>query len=125
MPIARKSLMQILAEGGGRVDWAKVDATTDEEIARQAAEDPDTAAPWTEEEFARARLVRPSRPLDVRAIRSRLGLSQKAFAQRFGFGERRVRAWESGRAIPERSARILLRMIEVAPETVERAAERV
>ena len=77
------------------------------------------------EEFARARLVRPSRPLDVRAIRSRLGLSQKAFAERFGFSERRVREWESGRAIPERSARILLRMIEVAPETVERAAERV
>jgi uncharacterized protein (DUF4415 family) len=33
---------------------AKVDATTDEEIARQIAEDPDTAPEWTEADFDRA-----------------------------------------------------------------------
>ena len=33
---------------------AKVDATTDEEIARQIAEGPDTAPEWTEADFDRA-----------------------------------------------------------------------
>ncbi|HEX3410328.1 MAG TPA: BrnA antitoxin family protein [Stellaceae bacterium] len=37
-----------------RTDWAKVDATTDEDIARQIAEDPDTAPEWTAEDFDRA-----------------------------------------------------------------------
>ena|SRR5215469_3260900 len=33
---------------------AKIDATTDEEIARQIAEGPDTAPEWTEADFDRA-----------------------------------------------------------------------
>jgi uncharacterized protein (DUF4415 family) len=37
-----------------RTDWAKVDATTDEDIARQIAEDPDTASEWSAEDFDRA-----------------------------------------------------------------------
>ena len=39
-------------------DWARVDAMTEEEIERNAAEDPDNP-PWTEEEWARARVVWP------------------------------------------------------------------
>src|SRR5215475_7635454 len=35
-------------------DLARVDATTDEEIARQIAEDPDTAPEWTDEDFDKA-----------------------------------------------------------------------
>ena len=38
----------------GRGDWAKVDATTDEDIARQIAEDPDTAPELDEAWFAAA-----------------------------------------------------------------------
>jgi uncharacterized protein (DUF4415 family) len=37
-----------------RTDWAKVDATTDEDIARQIAEDPDAAPELTDEWFAAA-----------------------------------------------------------------------
>ena len=44
-------------------DWAKIDATTDEDIARQIAEDPDTAPEIDEEAWLRdARVVRPLRP---------------------------------------------------------------
>ena len=39
-------------------DWARLDAMTEEEIERNAAEDPDNP-PWTEEEWARARVVFP------------------------------------------------------------------
>jgi hypothetical protein len=43
----------------GRVDWAKVDATPDEDIARQIAEDRDTALELTEEALDRALIVSP------------------------------------------------------------------
>lgn len=39
-------------------DWARVDAMTDEDIARQIAEDPDVAPEWTEEAAAQARPAR-------------------------------------------------------------------
>lgn len=43
--------------GKGRVDWAKVDATTEDDIVRQIAEDPDTAPELTEEALDRAVIV--------------------------------------------------------------------
>src|SRR5947209_19259977 len=49
-------------------DLAKLDATTDEDIARQIAEDPDTAPELTDEFFEKAefrigeKLIRPGRP---------------------------------------------------------------
>lgn len=58
---------------------------------------------------------------DVRAIRRRLGLSQAEFADRYGFALTALRDWEHGRLQPERSARVLLRVIEREPEAVERA----
>jgi uncharacterized protein (DUF4415 family) len=39
-------------------DWARLDAMTEEEIDRNAADDPDNP-PMTEEEWARARVVWP------------------------------------------------------------------
>jgi uncharacterized protein (DUF4415 family) len=47
-----------LAKMKDRIDWARVNAMTEEEIERNAAEDPDNP-PWTEEEWARARVVFP------------------------------------------------------------------
>lgn len=46
----------------GKTDWAYFDATTDEEIARQIAEDPDTAPDLSGDEWAaRAVVVEPVR----------------------------------------------------------------
>ena len=39
-------------------DWDRVNSMTEEEIERNALEDPDNP-PWTEEEWARARVVFP------------------------------------------------------------------
>ena len=58
--------------------------------------------------------------IDVKAIRQKLGLSQEAFALRFGFSPAAVRDWEQGRRRPEQAARVLLLVIEDAPRTVER-----
>ena len=46
----------------GRVDRKRVNSTSDEEIARQIADDPDTAPEVTEADLKRARLVRPLQP---------------------------------------------------------------
>jgi putative transcriptional regulator len=59
--------------------------------------------------------------VDVRKIRRRLGLSQEAFAQKYGFALSAVRDWEQGRRRPERSARILLKIVDKEPEAVSRA----
>jgi putative transcriptional regulator len=62
--------------------------------------------------------------IDVRKIRARLGLSQEAFAETYGFALSAVRDWEQGRRTPERSARILLKIVEKEPEAVTRALAR-
>jgi putative transcriptional regulator len=57
--------------------------------------------------------------VDVRAIRAGLGLSQTAFARRFGFSPATIREWEQGRRQPEAAARVLLLVIASKPEVVD------
>jgi putative transcriptional regulator len=118
MPIVRRSLREIL-ESKPNVDWEKVRNTTDEDIDRQIAEDPDTAPDLSKNRDWR-KVINPRLP-DVRAIRRKLRLSQAQFAKRFGFSVRTIQEWEQGRALPDRPARILLRVIEKSPKTVARA----
>ena len=59
--------------------------------------------------------------LDVRAIRAKTGLTQEAFAQRFGFNVNTLRHWEQGRRYPEGPARSYLKVIDKDPEAVIRA----
>ncbi len=66
------------------------------------------------------RVTIPNR-VDVKKIRARLGLSQESFAQTYGFALSAVRDWEQGRRQPERSARILLKVVEKEPAAVTRA----
>ena len=99
-------------------DWARVDAMTDEDIARAVAEDPDAAPLLTDEQLAEMRVVWP---VDIAATRRRLGLSQTEFAAWFGISPGTLRNWEQGRRVPEGPARVLLRVIERDPEAVRRA----
>ena len=71
-------------------------------------------------EKSQYRIHVPSR-VNVKKIRSRLGLSQESFAQTYGFALSAVRDWEQGRRQPDRSARILLKVVEKEPEAVMRA----
>lgn len=59
--------------------------------------------------------------VDVKAIRRKLGLSQQAFAARFGFSVGRIRDWEQNRSNMDAPSRILLTIIDKEPEAVERA----
>ncbi len=59
--------------------------------------------------------------IDVKKIRLRLGLSQDAFAQRYGLTAARVRDWEQGRSKPDSAARAYLIVIAHDHAAVERA----
>ena len=67
------------------------------------------------------RVARAPEAVDVAAIRHRLELSQRQFADRFGLALSTVREWEQGRRRPDRCARILLRVIERDDKAVVRA----
>ncbi len=69
----------------------------------------------------RLRSIRRRRREQVRALRSRLGLSQAQFAQRFGFTVDTVQQYEQGRRTPSGPASTLLRVIDADPEAVIRA----
>lgn len=118
MPTIRRSQAEI-RRTGGRVDLKRVRATTDKDIARWIAEDPDTAPELPSK--VRPRVVFTPPLPDVRRIREQLGLTQAEFAKRFGLSQRTVEQWEQGRAVPDRPARILLAVIERDPRAVERA----
>lgn len=59
--------------------------------------------------------------VDVQKIRKRLGLSQNAFAMRFGIPVATLRDWEQRRRTPEVAARVLLKVIEKNPDAVTAA----
>jgi putative transcriptional regulator len=59
--------------------------------------------------------------IDVREVRKGTGLSQSAFAARYGFSVGSVRDWEQRRRRPEASARVLLKVIQRRPDAVDEA----
>jgi transcriptional regulator with XRE-family HTH domain len=54
-------------------------------------------------------------------VRDALGPSRAAFAERFGLDVTALQAWEQGRRLPDRAARIPLAIIAREPEAVRRA----
>lgn len=62
--------------------------------------------------------------VDVKALRIRLGYSQSEFSQRFGFSLDALQDWEQHRRLPDRTARILLTVIDREPQAVIRALAR-
>ena len=94
------------------VDWTKVDAMTDADIARQVADNPDAGAILPDGAAAAAR---------VRFVRKKTGLSQPDFAVRFGISVGTLRDWEQGRTTPDAPARAYLRVIEREPAAAIRA----
>ena len=59
--------------------------------------------------------------IDVKAIRTKLGMTQEEFSGRFGFSVNTLRHWEQGKRVPEGPTRAYLIVIERDPEAVQRA----
>ncbi len=89
-------------------DWGKVDAMTDDGIARQIGANPDAAPDMAPE-------------IDVRAIRRAAGLTQAQFAAAYEFSLRTLQEWERGAKKPSGPARTLLRAIRADPEGLRKA----
>ncbi|ANB01455.1 DNA-binding transcriptional regulator [Ectothiorhodospira sp. BSL-9] len=86
----------------GRIDTARVDATTEADIARQAAAD-EAAAMQDAAKF-------------VRRVRKRLGLSQAEFSKKIDVPLESIRNWEQGKRCPTGAAKSLLKVLDKAPE---------
>ena len=83
------------------------------------------AVDWVEGKEIAVRVTTVEVPvIDVKATRRRLGLSQVAFASKFGFQPATLRNWEQGRTYPDGPARVLLAVIAKHPEAVEDALRR-
>ena len=108
----RSAMAKILSEAARSAltatDWRKIDAMTDEDIARQIAANPDAAPDLAPE-------------IDVRAIRRAAGMTQAQFAATYEFSVRTVQEWERGAKRPSGPARTLLRAIKGDPEAIRKA----
>lgn len=62
--------------------------------------------------------------IDVAAIRKRKKMSQERFAKTFGLAASAVRDWEQKRRVPDRTARVLLFVIDQNPQAVTDALEK-
>jgi len=58
------------------------------------------------------------KPVDIKAIRKRLGKSQSEFAMMIGVSLSTLQNWEQGRRVPEGPARALLQVAAKNPEAV-------
>jgi putative transcriptional regulator len=106
---------ELVATAIGATDWQAAYAQTDEDIARNIADDPDAAPILTDGETAAA---------IARTVRKRLGLSQVEFAERFHVPVGTLRDWEQNRRQPDAPALAYLRVIAREPEMVARALRR-
>jgi putative transcriptional regulator len=86
----------------GRIDPARVDATSEKVIAVQQAAD-EHEAMQDAAKFARR-------------VRKRLGLSQMEFSERIDVPIETIRNWEQGKRSPTGAAKALLKVLDRSPE---------
>lgn len=71
-------------------------------------------------------VMRPSPDVtaeELVSLRERLKLSRPVFAHYLRTNPRTLENWEQGRAKPNAQAALLIRLVELYPDTVERLAE--
>jgi len=63
------------------------------------------------------------KPVDVKAIRKKTGMSQQQFCATFGISLGTLRHWEQGLRTPRGTALVLLRVIDKNPKAVIEAVD--
>jgi putative transcriptional regulator len=61
------------------------------------------------------------KPIDVKAIRKRVKMSQAEFSRTYGISKRALQEWEQGGRQPDSAARAYLTVIAKEPAVVRRA----
>jgi len=64
------------------------------------------------------------KPIDVKAIRKRVKMSQAEFSRTYGISKRALQEWEQGGRQPDSAARAYLTVIAKEPAVVRRALAR-
>src|SRR5208283_6071746 len=64
------------------------------------------------------------KPIDVKAIRKRVKMSQAEFSQTYGISKRALQEWEQGGRQPDSATRAYLTVIAKEPAVVRRALAR-
>lgn len=114
---------EMVEKATAKIDWAAVDAITDEDIARQIAENPDAAPDLTDPKTRL--LMRVGSPhlktrQKFRLVRRALGLSQAQFASAYHIPLRTLQNWEQGTREPDEASQALLKLIADDPERTRR-----
>jgi putative transcriptional regulator len=65
--------------------------------------------------------IRVPQEINIKELRTRIGMTQADFANRFGFPIATLRDWEQNRRKPDQSARVLLAVIDHDPDFVQSA----
>lgn len=103
-----------------KTNWDKLKNMTDKDIDEAIATDPDAYAP-TKKELKEFKRVHPIKEIDVKKVRQNLHLSQTKFALYFGVNARTIQEWEQKRSNPSPLARNFLRVVQYAPNVVQKA----
>ena len=64
------------------------------------------------------------KPIDVKAVRKRVKMSQAEFSRAYGISKRALQEWEQGGRQPDSAARAYLTVIAKKPAVVRRALGR-
>ena len=89
-------------------------------VGERIIEGLEQAIAWTRGESENVRVTLVHVPdIDVRKVRTKMGLSQSEFATKFGLSPATLRNWEHGRSRPDAPTRVLLAVIAKHPEAVE------
>ena len=78
---------------------------------------------FTKGDRAAARIMSWQAPtsVDVKAIRNKLGMSQREFAARFGLKLDSLRNWEQDKRVLDTATRVLFTIVDKEPDAVKRA----
>ena len=80
----------------------------------------DEAIEFSEGNVGKA-VVHEFTPLDVKAVRAKVGMSQNEFASAFGISVSTLRHWERGDRTPHGPALVLLNVVAKEPKAVLKA----
>lgn len=86
----------------GRVDYKKLDSTTEQDLGRQQQQD-DAESMASAAEF-------------VKQVRQQLGLTQVEFSERIEVPLETIRNWEQGKRSPTGAAKALLKVLHKEPK---------
>ena len=106
MAAVTKVSRKAAAAAAAATDWNKIDAMSDEDIARQL--------------LFRVRSKRLATRHKIRLVRRALNMSQAEFARAYHFSLRTLQNWEQGTREPDETIEALIKLIAFEPDRVKR-----